>query len=229
MSRSGDVAHQEDRLHAVLFDMDGTICDTEPAWMAAEHAMAEAYGAEWTEQDGLALVGFNLLASGSYIKERMGLDLTPAEIVDELLDGVIAHLRSGGIEWMPGALELVAACNDAGVPTALVTMSYRNFAGAVVDAMPQGKFDAIVTGDEVARGKPHPDPYLTAARMLNADPARCIAIEDSPTGLASAQAAGTQAVVVPNHVKVPTTADVVTLTSLSGVTPDQLARCLAER
>ena len=193
-------------LQAVLFDMDGTICDTEPAWMAAEHAMAAKYGAEWTEQDGLALVGFNLLASGAYIKERMGLDQSPAEIVDELLEGVIARVRAGGVDWMPGALELVAACNDAGVPTALVTMSYRNFAGAIVEAMPRGR---VRRGHHRRRGRrtANRTPSPTSRRRPNSASRRsgCVAIEDSPTGAASAQAAGCCVVVVPNHVKVPTT------------------------
>jgi len=216
-------------LQAVLFDMDGTICDTEPAWMAAEHAMAAKYGAEWTEQDGLALVGFSLLASGAYIKDRMRLHKTPAEIVDELLEGVIQRVRSGGVTWMPGALELVEACNDCGVPTALVTMSYRNFAGAIVEAMPRGRFDAVITGDEVSNGKPHPESYLTAAAELGVEATGCVAIEDSPTGASSAREAGSLVVVVPNHVKVPTTPDMVTLSNLSGVTPESLATLLSER
>jgi len=216
-------------LQAVLFDMDGTICDTEPAWMAAEHAMAARYGADWTEQDGLALVGFNLLASGAYIKERMGLDRSPADIVDELLEGVIVSVRSGGVTWMPGGLELVEACNDAGVPTALVTMSYRNFAGAIVEAMPRGRFDVIITGDEVIEGKPHPEPYLKAAAELGVEASGCVAIEDSPTGAASAQEAGCRVLVVPNHVKVPISGDMVTLGNLSGVTPESLASLLSER
>jgi HAD superfamily hydrolase (TIGR01509 family) len=216
-------------LQAVLFDMDGTVCDTEPAWMAAEYAMAAKYGAEWTEQDGLTLVGFSLLASGAYIKERMGLDQSPAEVVDELIDGVIVRVHADGVAWMPGALDLIEACNDSGVPTALVTMSYRNFAAAIVDAMPKGRFDAVIAGDEVANGKPHPEPYLAAAAALGVEASGCVAIEDSPTGATSAQAAGSLVVVVPNHVKVPTTSDMVTLSNLSGVTPEALATLLSER
>jgi len=216
-------------LQAVLFDMDGTLCDTEPSWMAAEHDMAARYGATWTTEDGLALVGRNLLDSGAYIKERMGLPQSPAEVVDELIKGVIEKVGHFGVTWMPGATELLAACNDAGVPTAMVTMSYRNFAGAIVDAMPRGRFDALITGDEVERGKPDPEPYLVAAEALGVEPAASVAIEDSPTGATSAAAAGCLVVVVPNHVEVPTTPAMVTLPTLSGVSPEVLANLLSER
>lgn len=216
-------------LQAVLFDMDGTLCDTEPSWMAAEQDMATRYGATWTTADGLALVGRNLLDSGAYIKAQMGLSQSPAEVVDELIEGVIEKVGQLGVTWMPGATELLAACNDTGIPTAMVTMSYRNFAGAIVEAMPRGRFDAVITGDEVDRGKPDPEPYLLAAEALGVEPAGSIAIEDSPTGAASAEAAGCLVVVVPNHVEVPTTPAMVTLPTLSGVSPEVLAKLLSER
>jgi len=216
-------------LQAVLFDMDGTLCDTEPSWIAAEHDLAARHGATWSEQDGLALVGRNLLDSGAYIKQRMGLPDSPAEVVDELIGGVIRKVRELGVPWMPGALELVEACNAAGVPTAMVTMSYRSFAGAIVEAMPRGRFDAVITGDEVDRGKPDPEPYLRAAEVLGVEPGGSIAIEDSPTGATSAEAAGCLVVVVPNHVEVPTTPTMVTLPTLSGVSPELLANLLSER
>jgi HAD superfamily hydrolase (TIGR01509 family) len=187
---------------AVLFDMDGTLCDSEPAWMAAEYAIAEQYCAEWSADDAHHLVGADLVDAGTYIKRRMRLDQTPAQIVEEMLERVIESVGRDGVDWRPGALDLVEACNDAAIPTALVTMSYRSFAGAVVRAMPRGRFDAVITGDEVSSGKPAPDPYLAAAAALDVDPARCVAIEDSPTGAASAAAAGCLVVVVPNHVAV---------------------------
>lgn len=216
-------------LQAVLFDMDGTVCDTEPAWMATEGEMARRYDAEWTTEDGLALVGNNLLDSGRYLKHRMGLAAPVEEIVDELLDGVMSHLAAGTIEWRPGALELISACNEAGLPTALVTMSYRRFADAVVNAMPYGRFDAVITGDEVANGKPAPDSYLTAAAALGVEAGRCVAIEDSPVGAASAYAAGCRVVVVPNHVPVSMAASMVLWPTLVGQTVDSLAGALSER
>src|SRR5436190_4071639 len=147
-------------LQAVLFDMDGTLCDTEPAWMACETRMAASVGATWTVEDGLALVGNNLVDSGRLLKERFGLAETPEQIVEQLVNEVIDEVKRSGVEWRPGALELVRTLNDAGIPVALVTMSYRRFAQPIVDQMPYGVFDAIVTGDEVNRGKPHPEAYV---------------------------------------------------------------------
>jgi HAD superfamily hydrolase (TIGR01509 family) len=206
-----------DELAAVLFDMDGTLCETEPAWMNAERAMAEAYGASWTREDGLALVGNNLIDSGVYIKRRMNLPQSPAAVVEELVDRVVVELAERDIEWRPGAVELLTACNRAGLPTALVTMSYDRFADAVIKVLPSGRFDAVVTGESVERGKPHPDAYLMAADLLGVAPAATVAIEDSPTGAASAEAAGCRVLVVPNHVDVPLTPSRVEVATLVDV------------
>lgn len=179
---------------AVLWDLDGTIVDTEPLWMAAEHELAAQHGATWTEEDGLALVGSELVAAARVIKERIGSDWSPEEIVDWLVTRLATSLTADQ-PWRPGAAELVRALADAGVPQALVTMSYRSIAEPVIAALP---FDAVVTGDSVSRGKPHPEPYLVAAEMLGVDAAQCLAVEDSITGATSANAAGC-VVVVPQH------------------------------
>jgi HAD superfamily hydrolase (TIGR01509 family) len=205
-----------------LFDMDGTLCETEPAWMHAEHAMAAQYGGVWTREDGLALVGRSLIDSGRYIKERMNLLQSAEEVVDELVDRVVAVITGDGVEWRPGAVELLQACNQAGIPTALVTMSYDRFADAIVKALPGGRFDAVVTGQSVERGKPEPDAYLMAADLLGVAPEACVAIEDSPTGAASAEAAGCRVLVVPNHVDVPLTPARVSVRSLAEVSIEHL-------
>ncbi len=186
---------------AVLWDMDGTLVDTEPYWIREEYALAEKYGGTWSEEHALQLVGNDLLESGLYIREHMGIDREPAEIVEELLDGVIAQIAVE-VPWRPGAVELLADLRARDVPCALVTMSYRRFVAPVLDALPAGTFSAVVTGDAVARGKPYPDPYLKAARLLGADPAACLAIEDSNTGARSAVAAGCTVLCVPNHVPI---------------------------
>jgi len=127
--------------------------------------------------------------------------LDPAVIVDRLLDGVIARIREE-VPWQPGAMDLLASLNAAAVPCALVTMSYERFVEPVLAALPAGSFAAVVTGDAVTVGKPHPEPYLTAASLLGVDPRDCVAIEDSNTGAKSAEAAGCTVLVVPNHVPV---------------------------
>lgn len=209
-------------LQAVLFDMDGTMCDSEPAWMATEFAIAEQYGALWAQHDALQLVGYNLLDSAVVMKQRMLIPLTPSEIVERMLSGVIAWTAREGVAWRPGALALVQQCNDAGIPTALVTMSYRRLTDVVVGAMPFGRFDTVVAGDEVVNGKPAPDPYLAAAAALGVEVGGCVAIEDSSTGSTSAVAAGCRVLVVPHHVEVPMTEEMVVAETLDGVTVEDL-------
>jgi len=196
---------QSDLLHhryaAVLWDMDGPLVDTEPYWIETEYAIAERHGGTWSEEHALNLVGNDLLDSGRYIREHMGIDLEPAQIVEELLDGVVARVERE-VPWQPGAVDLLADLNRAGVPCALVTMSWRRFVAPILAALPPDTFEAVVTGDAVSNGKPHPEPYLTAAGILGVDPASCLAIEDSNTGARSAESAGCTVLVVENHVPV---------------------------
>ncbi len=186
-------------LAAVLFDMDGTLVDTEPYWIAAEYDLVAEYGGTWTEADAHALVGNPLIVSADYIREHGGVPLPSEQIVDILLERVmIACARR--TPWRAGVVELLAELVAASIPCAMVTMSYANLAAVVAAQLPSGTFRTLVTGDVVTRGKPHPESYLTAAARLGADPARCVAIEDSPTGLASAEDAGCVVIGVPNQV-----------------------------
>ncbi len=204
---------------AVLWDLDGTIVDTEPLWMAAEHELAAAHGKTWTEEDALQLVGNSLIASGEYIKDRLELEMSAEEVVDYLVERLADSLR-GHIDWRPGARDLIEALDAAGVPQALVTMSYASIAEPVVAALP---FKAVVTGDAVDRPKPFPDPYLKAAELLGVDATACLAIEDSRTGAASANAAGCHTLVVPHFVTVPEADRRVLVPTLAGLEPDDLA------
>jgi HAD superfamily hydrolase (TIGR01509 family) len=182
-------------------DMDGTLVDTEPYWIEVEHALVDEFGGTWTHADALELVGNDLLVSAAYLRDHGGVALEPEAIVQRLLDGVIERVLER-VPWQPGAVELLADLNAAGVPCALVTMSYARFVAPVLAALPEGTFTAVVTGDAVTAGKPHPEPYLTAAAILGVDPRACLAIEDSNTGATSAEAAGCAVLVVPNHVQV---------------------------
>ena len=186
---------------AVLWDMDGTLVDTEPYWIEAEFELASRHGGSWSREHALNLVGGDLLDSGRYIREHMGIDVEPAEIVEQLLDSVVARVEQA-VPWRPGARELLADLAAYGVPCALVTMSYRRFVSPVLDALPADTFRVVITGDGVSHGKPHPEPYLKAARELRVDPATCLAIEDSNTGARSAETAGCVVLVVPSHVPV---------------------------
>lgn len=201
---------------AVLWDLDGTLVDTEPSWMAAEYALAARHGAEWTQADALALVGNDLRASGGYIVDRMGLSLSVDEVVADLVAAVVTAVESD-LVVRPGVRRLLTELHTAGVPCAVVTMSYEPIARSVVRSLGEHLFRAVVTGDAVAHGKPHPEPYLAAARALGVDPRDCVAIEDSPPGAASADAAGCQVVVVPHLVPLDARPGWTVLDTLAGV------------
>ena len=212
---------------AVLWDMDGTLVDTEPYWMAAEHALVEAYGGVWTDEHAHQLVGNDLLVSAEYLRAHSPIDLSPLDVVLELLASVVANVKAH-VPWRPGARELLESLAAQRVPCALVTMSWESLATAVVSNLPHGSFAAVVTGDVVLHGKPDPEPYLTAARMLGVDIGACVAIEDSPPGVASAVAAGVPTIAVPHHVEVPETIGAVQISTLAGLTPHDLLPLFAQ-
>lgn len=206
---------------AVLWDMDGTLVDTEPYWVASEHEVVEKYGGTWSHEHAMNVVGFDLLDAGRYIREHAGIDVEPSDIVEQLLDRVVRRVEES-VPWRPGAVELLGDLRARGVPCALVTMSYRRFVEPVLAGLPPGSFDVVVTGDAVTQGKPHPEPYLKAAAMLGVDPRRTLAIEDSNTGTRSAVAAGCTVLVVRNHVPVLEGERRVLTDTLVGLSADSL-------
>jgi len=211
---------------ADLWDMDGTLVDTEPYWVAEECSLVEQHGGVWTDEHADKLVGNDLLVSAEYILAHSPIELTPDEIVNELLVGVVARVAEH-VPWRPGARELLASLVAQGVPCALVTMSWESLATAVVKNLPKGSFAAVITGDVVSHGKPHPEPYLAAVRLLGVDLGACIAIEDSPPGVASAVAAGVPTIAVSLHITVPETIGAVQISTLVGLEPQDLLRLFA--
>ncbi len=208
---------------AVLWDMDGTLVDTEPFWHRAERELVAAHAGTWTDADARAVLGFDLLDAAAYIQSAGGVDMEAVDIVNTMMERVVEQMADQP-PWQPGARELLDGLRDAGVPCVLVTMSWRRLAGAVVDLLPPGTFAATVVGDEVPRGKPHPDPYLAAARAVGAEPSACLAIEDSPTGIASARAAGCVVVGVPHMVDLPVGSVDALVPTLAGVDVAALRR-----
>ena len=203
--------------------MDGTLVDTEPYWIRTEFELVESFGGTWSLEHAHQLVGNALIDSARYIREHGPVPLEPEEIVERLLDGVVAKVRQE-VPWRPGARELLADLARSGVPSALVTMSWTRFVEPILDQLQGTGFEAIVTGDQVNRGKPHPEPYLTGAAALGLEPWQCLAIEDSATGAASAGAAGCGLLVVPLHVPVPPGPGRVFAETLAGLDTDALVR-----
>lgn len=184
---------------AVLWDMDGTIVDTEPYWFESEYELVAKHGTSWNDHHAHQLIGKDLTWSADYLRDHGGVQLPQLETVHLLQDGVIARLRENTV-WRPGARELITELSRLGVPQALVTMSWAGLAWAVVEQFPQGTFASVVSGDRVPRGKPDPAPYLLAMEELGVEPNGVVALEDSPTGLASAVAAGVRVIGVPHMI-----------------------------
>ncbi len=210
---------------AVLFDMDGTIIDSEPYWMASEQALANEHQGTWTQSDGLDIIGMSLDKSAEVFKDRTNVPLETDEIVNRLTNDVQSRLEKV-VPWRPGAKELLLDLKKHKVKTALVTMALHRMAQQVVDAIPFEAFDVIVAGDDVTRGKPHPEAYEKAAALLGFDPKNCIAFEDSSTGLTSAEAAGTYAIGIPNIIPIPERPGRILWPTLEGVTYKQLRKLI---
>ena len=207
--------------------MDGTLVDSENYWLSSEQELANRYEASWSAADGEALIGMSLYDSAIILKQKMNLPLNSEQIIETLTDSVLAKLDSA-IEWRPGALELLHDLRASGIKTALVTMSMRRMALSVANSDSEPLFDVIVAGDDVTHGKPHPEPYLTAAARLGVEISRCIAFEDSETGLRSAESSGAIAVGIPNIVRLAELKGRIVWPTLANITTADLIRLYQE-
>jgi HAD superfamily hydrolase (TIGR01509 family) len=184
-------------LQAVFLDMDGTLVDTEGFWWDVEVAVFADLGHALDESWRDIVVGGPMTRSAGYLIEATGADITLPELTT-LLNDRFEERIDGGVPLMPGAARLLAELAEHAVPTALVSASHRRIIDRVLGSLGAEHFTLTVAGDEVPRTKPHPDPYLLAARRVGADPARCAVIEDTSTGVAAAEAAGCRVVAVPS-------------------------------
>ena len=213
---------------AVLWDMDGTLVDTEPYWMVAETELVEYFGGVWTHADCMLMVGSGLWASATVLQER-GVEMDADDIVQWLTTRVQDQLTEHGVPWRPGARELLAELKLAGIPMALVTMSVERMARQIVDLIDFATFDTIVAGDMVTHSKPHPEAYLSAAEFLGVNPEHCVAVEDSPTGVAAAVASGAVVIGVPHQIALPESVLYTLWPSLAGRSVAGLTELFGER
>lgn len=188
-------------LQAVLLDMDGTLVDTEGFWWKAETEVFAELGHVLGEEHRHVVIGGPMSRSVSHLISVTGVDLTLTEL-SVLINARFIELIRHGVPLMPGARRLLAELVAHEVPTALVSASHRQIIDTVLRSLGPEHFTLSVAGDEVRRTKPHPDPYLLAATGLGADPARCVVVEDTATGVASAEAAGCRVVAVPSLVPI---------------------------
>jgi HAD superfamily hydrolase (TIGR01509 family) len=184
---------------AVVFDNDGLLLDTESVWTRAEQDLFERRGREFTPADKLELVGTSAEIAGRILERRLEEPGRAAELIEELNELVIAELEHG-VEAMVGARDLLRALRERGTPIALVSNSPIAFVRRSLEiAAFEVRFDTIVSAHETPAPKPAPDPYLEACRRLEVDAGPAVvALEDSPTGVAAARAAGLTVIGIPS-------------------------------
>jgi HAD superfamily hydrolase (TIGR01509 family) len=213
-------------LQAVLWDMDGTLVDSEKVWAEVQLELLAELGATWTVEDCMTLIGSDLRDAVQVWMARIpeGV-ITAEELADRMFSAVVEALRKE-VTFQPGALELLQALRKEDIPCALVSASYRVMIDAVLEHLPPDPFAVIVAGDEVTLGKPNPEPYLTGAARLGVDPASCVVIEDSMTGTQAGSAAGMYVVAVPQWVSIPDAPRRLVVKSLEPLTPESLRSLL---
>ncbi|MDV7351461.1 HAD family hydrolase [Rhodococcus oxybenzonivorans] len=211
-------------LAGVLWDMDGTLLDSEKMWDVAVRELSLHLGGPMTEETRLKTIGASSADALGVIFDALGLEQDPVSLAEakEWMFTRVEELFADGIPWRPGALRALQAVREHGLSTALVTNTERRLTERALDTLGRQHFDHSVCGDEVPFGKPHPGPYLRGAELLGLDAAQCLAIEDSPTGAASAQAAGCVVLVIPCEVVVPQGPGRVFRDSLEGLTGVEL-------
>lgn len=182
---------------AVLFDMDGTLIDSEPLWQRTEEKIVASFGKVWTEEDGDTLTGHSLFDSASLMIELKNLPLEPEKAVKMMVANMHELYAWEGVPWIPGAQELLRDLTRAGIPTALVSASYEILVHDVCASAPEGALEVMVTGSEPnMRQKPSGDPYRLAAQRLKVPIENCLVVEDSAPGLTAGQDAGARLVLV---------------------------------
>jgi HAD superfamily hydrolase (TIGR01509 family) len=190
--------------HAVLFDHDGTLVDTEPLWDRAKQNLAAEHGRLWTPEDSLATLGRPVAATIDRL-QRVGVPLGPDELFRAVFEHSVRVLEDTELTFIDGIAELLEELSAAGIPAAIVTNASSAMGHHTAATAPEDLFRVVIGTDEYAQGvrpKPDPDAYLTAARRLGVAPHRCVVVEDSPAGAAAGVAAGIPTVVVPGELEV---------------------------
>ncbi|MCA2219145.1 HAD family phosphatase [Wangella sp. NEAU-J3] len=206
--------------------MDGTLVDSEKVWDIALTELAERAGGTLSTAARQAMIGSPMSRTMEIFRDDLGQPDRPEPPDVEWLTGRVFELFGAGLVWRPGALELLLAVRAAGVPTALVTSTGRRLVEVALGTLGRENFDVVVVGDEVKAPKPDPEPYRTAAELLGVPITECVAVEDSPTGIASALASGAAVLAVPAELELPPTDGVHLRETLEGVDPAYLAALL---
>lgn len=207
----------EHKLEAVLFDMDGTLLDSEKLWDVGLHDLAARLGFVLNSATRSRMIGMDQTESVELLHREWGLPLDGVAANTGWLIDRMRSIFSGGVVWQPGARELLHSVRAAGYRTALVTATGRDLVNVIIGTIGVENFDVTICGDEVGRNKPDPEPYRTAVDRLSSRTRLCLAIEDSATGVAAARGAGVPVLAVPSEVPLTPAAGVTLMDSLTEV------------
>jgi HAD superfamily hydrolase (TIGR01509 family) len=208
-------------MSAILFDMDGTLIDSEPLWLEAEIEIMEELGCNWDQQDQINCLGGPIDKTENYMQDHSN-NIKPFGYFTKKLDDVMEKKLSTKLDLIPNALEIINECKRSELKIALVTASSGRLMRAVLKRFPVGIFDTVVSYDDVERSKPDPEPYLLAAKTLGVDITNCVVLEDSLTGVQSGLSAGAQVIGIPHLVKMPSNPNLRVVESLSEINMDRL-------
>jgi HAD superfamily hydrolase (TIGR01509 family) len=204
-------------MSAILFDMDGTLIDSEPLWLKTEIEVMAEVGCHWDEQDQINCLGGPAERTERYMQER-SQNIKPYGYFINRLHEVMRARITNELDLIPNALSLLKECKDAGIKTALVTASSRDLMTIVLKRFPPGTFDVVVSGDDVEKSKPDPAPYLLAAKQLSVDILKCLVLEDSITGVQSGLSSGAKVIGIPHLVQMSEHPNLRVISSLDEIT-----------
>ena len=204
-------------MSAILFDMDGTLIDSEPLWLKAEIEVMAEVGCHWDEQDQINCLGGPAERTERYMQEK-SQNIKPYGYFINRLHEVMRARITNELDLIPNALSLLKECKDAGIKTALVTASSRDLMTIVLKRFPPGTFDVVVSGDDVEKSKPDPAPYLLAAKQLSVDILKCLVLEDSLTGVQSGLSSGAKVIGIPHLVQMSEHPNLRVISSLDEIT-----------
>ena len=211
---------------AILFDMDGLLVDTEPYWLETERDLMAEFGVEWKTSDQLFCLGGPMEKVGRYMASLAGDVQTSQWFANELIDRMARKFEA--ITLMPGIEPLLSEIATAKMPCALVSASPRRLVDAVLESLSTHPFHLSISANDVERGKPHPDPYLKAANLLEVDIQHSMIFEDSPTGVTAARTSGAWVVAVPHIAPVESAPRSVILETLVGQSLSSLWQMVRE-
>jgi HAD superfamily hydrolase (TIGR01509 family) len=210
-------------MSAIFFDMDGTLVDSEPLWLAAEIEIMSKVGCIWTAEDQLACLGGPRAKTEKMMQDKCG-NIKPYGYFGDELDKLMETKLRDELQLMPNAVELLNECKDYGIKVGLVTASGSQLMNAVLQRFEPNLFDVVVSGDDVSNSKPDPEPYRLAAKKLGVDITQSLIIEDSLTGVASGIASGAQVIGIPHLVDIPEHKNLLIVRKLSDLNVVELIK-----